>query len=617
MTTQRADVELQVLGPLEARIAGRSLSLGGSKQRAVLAVLLLRAGEVVSVERLVDEVWGDGPPPSAAHSLESYVSRLRQLFTGQGPAIVRRGAGYVLELRGAVLDAEAFAQLHDDAAHAAAEGMAERAAELAVAALAVWRGPALADVALASAGRAEAERLEELRLRTYEVRFEAELELGRHEHVVGELQSLVGQNPYRERFVAELMLALYRAGRQAEALDVYERIRRRLDSDLGLQPSQELQQLSGQMVRQDPALRPRPPSMSRGEPRRVASEKTGRFSGLVAAGAATIFALAFTASGSTAVQARPVPTLDRLAIIFSGSAEATHSYPARSVAAALRQAEILYDLKAESLFVEDVSAVEAVASEVASGGFGLAVVLGSGTEAKAFARSVPDLLKTRFAFVDASLRDLSLEKAPNAIAVRFAEEDSTYLAGYLSGLSEPKNGSRDAIDAVSVVAGAPDARTKKLVDAYTRGLRNALRGATVYVDYSRELVDPTRCERLANRRIDLGADIVVALAGRCGLGALAVAKFRGIWGIGADGDGVSASSSILTTTTKEFERGALTAVEGLLDGTLTMGKDVVLGLEDDYAVALQMSYLVPEHIQSLVIHRCGEIRVARALDTRY
>ena len=179
-------LEFRVLGPLEVRLGDKSLPLGGAKQRAVLAVLLLREGEVVPVERLVDEVWGDDPPPSAVHSLESYVSRLRQLFNGHGPTLVRRGAGYSLELRGAMLDARTFLELQEDASAAAADGEPPRAVALTTAALAVWRGPALADVALASAGRAEAERLEELRLRTYEVRFDAELALGRHAQVVGE-----------------------------------------------------------------------------------------------------------------------------------------------------------------------------------------------------------------------------------------------------------------------------------------------------------------------------------------------------------------------------------------------------------------------------------------------
>ncbi|MBA3374870.1 MAG: BMP family ABC transporter substrate-binding protein, partial [Actinobacteria bacterium] len=548
--------------------------------------------------------------------LEAYVSRLRQLFNGHGPSLARRGAGYSLELGGSLLDVRRFTELLDDVSHAIGAGDEARVSKLAAEALALWRGPALADIALASAGRAEAERLEELRLRTLEQRVEAELALGRHEELVGELQALVGQNPYRERFVGQLMLALYRSGRAAGALQVYEKTRGALDEDLGLQPSAELQQLSGQIVRQEPQLR-RP----RAAVRRVAEgpvpvQRARRLSGLAAMGVATVAAMAFTTAGSTAVETRAAPTSDRLAIILPGSREdETVGKPARALGIGLRSAERIYDLTTASLFLgDDDAAAENVAQQVDAGGFGLAVVLGGGAGAKTFAQVVPKMPETRFVFFDTSLRDLSLENAANAAAVRFAEEDSTYLAGYLSGLATPIDDSRDQVDTVSVVAGVPGADTKRLVAAFTRGLRNALRGARVYVDYSGELVDPTRCERLANRRIDMGADVVFAAAGRCGLGALAVARTRGVWGIGADDDGVNSASHILGVTYKEWERAGLDAVQGLLDGTLPMGKDLVLGLEDDYAVGVQMSYVVPDHIQSLVVYRCSEIRTARALD---
>src|SRR3990172_12586174 len=155
----RDGIEFRVLGPLEVASGSEQIALGGAKQRAVLAVLLLRAGEVVPVDRLVDEVWGADPPPSAAHTLESYVSRLRQLLNGHGPMLVRRGSGYAIELGDARVDAQAFVDLQERAALAAAMDDQAGVVELTAGALALWRAPALADVALASAGRAEAERL--------------------------------------------------------------------------------------------------------------------------------------------------------------------------------------------------------------------------------------------------------------------------------------------------------------------------------------------------------------------------------------------------------------------------------------------------------------------------
>ena len=432
MTKDRT--EFRVLGALEATSGGEPLALGGAKQRAVLAVLLLRAGEVVPLERLVDEVWGDDPPRSAAHTLESYVSRLRQLLSGCGPIISRRGAGYAIDLHGAELDALAFAGLLESAALAAAMDEHASALELTVAALALWRGPALADVALASAGRAEAERLEELRLRTYEVRFDAELALGLHEQAAGELQALVATNPYRERFVAQLMLALYRSGRHADALDAYERMRRRLDEDLGLQPSADLQQLSGRIVRQDPGLEravERAPSDARpraGGQRRPATA-------LAAAAAMVGLGLLLTASGGAAVPERVAPSAQRLALVVGDST--TTAVGEVGLLAAVENEKRVSDLETQVVYVDPAGRkgdVARVAARIRNGGVGLVVALGAGPDAQALADVVRSLPGTRFVFLDASLRQLSLEGVPNAAAVRLAEDDALLLAGYLSGL---------------------------------------------------------------------------------------------------------------------------------------------------------------------------------------
>ncbi len=247
-------VEFLLLGPLEVRVDGRSIALGGAKQRAVMALLLLHPNQVVSVDRIVDEVWGEEPPRSARHTVEGYVSRLRRAIEPEGPSIVREGDGYRLDLDGARLDAQAARDLLRSADDASKSGDGDAAAALAREALLLWRGGALRDAPLHGAGRAEAEELDELRLRVVERLADAELALGRNDDVLALIRPLVDEHPYRERFVAQLMLALYRSGRPAEALDLYERARRTLDRDLGLQPSAELQRLSGDMVRHDPRL---------------------------------------------------------------------------------------------------------------------------------------------------------------------------------------------------------------------------------------------------------------------------------------------------------------------------------------------------------------------------
>ncbi len=255
VTSNPEPLRFRILGSLEAEVAEHPLELGGPKQQAVLGVLLLRAGQVVPDDRLIDEIWGESPPESAAHSLEAYVSKLRSTLGPHGVGIERRGGGYRLGLGSATLDSEAFATLVERAAQASDAREDADAAELARQALDLWRGPVLSGISLHAEGRSEAERLDELRWRALELRFEAELDLGHHAALVGELRGVVEESPFRESLVAQLMVALYRSGRQAEALEVYERVRRALDEDLGLRPSAELQRLAGQIVRQEPQLR--------------------------------------------------------------------------------------------------------------------------------------------------------------------------------------------------------------------------------------------------------------------------------------------------------------------------------------------------------------------------
>ena len=241
-------VEVRLLGPLEVSVDGRLLDVRRQKQRALLALLALRAGEVVPTDRLVDELWGDEPPKAAVGSLQNFVSELRKMLGAD--LLVTRSPGYVLEIPRDAVDVHRFERSVREAGNAAPEQRAVSLRE----ALALWRGPALADVQLEDAMVAEAARLEESRLAAWEDRLEAELELGRQSHVVGELESLVAKHPLRERPVGLLMLALYRGGRQADALDAYRRARETLVDELGIDPSPELQRLEQAILRQDSDL---------------------------------------------------------------------------------------------------------------------------------------------------------------------------------------------------------------------------------------------------------------------------------------------------------------------------------------------------------------------------
>lgn len=245
-------MEFRILGPLEVEDGGRVVRPRGPRQRALLAALLVSANEVVSDERLLDELWGDTPPASGRTALRVRVSQLRKLV---GDVVVTRSPGYLLCADDDRIDARRFEGLLDEGRAALASDPA-RAASLLRDALALWRGPALADVTSERFARVEAARLDGLRLAAVECRIEAELTLARHDELVPELEGLVAAQPLRERLRAQLMLALYRAGRQAAALAVYREGRALLVDELGIEPGQELRELEAAILRQDPALSP-------------------------------------------------------------------------------------------------------------------------------------------------------------------------------------------------------------------------------------------------------------------------------------------------------------------------------------------------------------------------
>jgi len=243
-------LEVRILGPLEVWDGEKPLQLGGQRQRAVLAILAVHAGEVVPSERLITELWGESPPPTASTALQNAISQLRKAL---GPeAVETRSPGYRLGIEPSAVDSHHFEQLLREAR----EAEPQQRVALVQDALRLWRGPALGDFAYESFAQNEAARLEELRLNAVEERIEAELELGAASELVSELESFVRENPLRERPRGQLMLALYRSGRQAEALQAYQEARRSLVEELGIEPTPALQQLHASILRQESALQP-------------------------------------------------------------------------------------------------------------------------------------------------------------------------------------------------------------------------------------------------------------------------------------------------------------------------------------------------------------------------
>jgi DNA-binding NarL/FixJ family response regulator/DNA-binding SARP family transcriptional activator len=248
-------VEYRILGPLEVADEGEPVPLARLKERVVLAVLLLHANEFVSRERLIDELWGESPPPTARKAVNVYVSQLRKVLTRNGrDPIATADGGYRFRIESGELDSTRMEDLLAIARERAAAGELEAAAEHLGETLALWRGPTLAGLLLESHGRDEVAQLDDLRLTALMDRIDCDLALGRHEEVLGELQVLVGEHPLRERLRAQLMLALYRADRQAEALEAYQQAREVLVDELGIEPSPVLQRLQRGILAQDPAL---------------------------------------------------------------------------------------------------------------------------------------------------------------------------------------------------------------------------------------------------------------------------------------------------------------------------------------------------------------------------
>src|SRR6266542_3140547 len=253
-------MEIRILGALEVREGNQPIPVGGARQRALLVLLATRANQVLAADHLVEGLWGETPPEGAANALQAAVSRLRRALQAGGrsaarrPRIRTRPSGYVLEVDPEAIDSARFERLAAEGRRALAEGDPGKASSLLAEALGLWRGPALAEFTYEPFAQAEISRLEELRLEATEDRVEAELASGRHAEVVAELESLVGSHPFRERVRGQLMLALYRSGRQAEALEAYRRGREVLAEELGIDPTPELTELEARILRQDPAL---------------------------------------------------------------------------------------------------------------------------------------------------------------------------------------------------------------------------------------------------------------------------------------------------------------------------------------------------------------------------
>jgi DNA-binding SARP family transcriptional activator len=284
-----------LLGPLEAVVEGASIRLPARKPRALLAVLLLSRNRVVSVGELIDDLWGEEPPDTATSALQVYVSQLRKAIGAD--RVLTKPPGYAVRVEESELDLDRFERLVREGRELLAAGEADEASQQLRQALELWRGPALAEFSSEPFALEAGQRLEEEQLAALEDRIEADLALDRHVQLVPELEELVARAPFRERLRRHLMLALYRSGRQADALELYRRTRKTFADELGIEPSPELQELERSILRHEEALQPaRAPRAARERPAPRRSRRT-----LIVGVAALV---AVVAAGLVAVVAR-------------------------------------------------------------------------------------------------------------------------------------------------------------------------------------------------------------------------------------------------------------------------------------------------------------------------
>ena len=303
-------MDFLILGPLELRNGSEPIPLTGARQRGLLALLLLHRNEVLGSDRLIDELWGAAPPPTAAKALQNAVLQVRRALGEHAGALRTEGGGYALRVEPGELDAERFEQLHAEGRAAIDAGDHAAAAKRLREALGLWRGPPLADLSYEGFAQPEIARLEDERLAALEDRIEADLALGRHAALVPELEAEVARHPLRERLRAQLMTALYGAGRQAEALEAFHDARRTLLDDLGIEPGPALRDRHEAILRQDPALLPRT---------RMRAPAPARSRLPLLAGAAAILLLAAAAAAALSIGGDDEPAAARLGTVPGNS----------------------------------------------------------------------------------------------------------------------------------------------------------------------------------------------------------------------------------------------------------------------------------------------------------
>jgi len=560
----------------------------------VFAYLLAKHGQPVPRDELAEALWGDELPATWEKALSVLVSKLRAVLDASevdgATALTSAFGCYQLTLpEGSWIDVVAAAESLDRAEGergrddlVAARSSAETAIELARRTFLPGESGAWVEEKRAELG--------EILARGLECLAEIQLDSGHPAEAVASAGELTALEPYRESGYRILMRAQAATGNNAEALKTYEGCRVLLAEELGAYPSSETEAVYLEILRVKRAPSASPAvGGATGQPARWVQSRRlilGVAAAIVAAGAAAAAGiLAWPSSSQRALSTEPagpsIPAHPRVALLLDQrpDAKTASTWFVRSALDGLRLAANEYGLRTRVVSTGGTATGARTAAErLGRAGYDL-VLVDSELTVNWTRRVLARYPRTRFVFLGASLGDLGVAGDSNATGIVFADDQSGYLAGYLTGLMEARTGSRlNRRHMASEIGGISIPPVTRLMQGFRSGVRAALPGAVVLSRYSGVFDKQAPCARIANRQIDSGSDIVFAPAGACSLGALSVAGIRGVWGIGVDEDVSYLGPQVLASTVKRFDRGIVVAAQLLTEGALPRGRDLVLGL---------------------------------------
>jgi DNA-binding SARP family transcriptional activator/basic membrane lipoprotein Med (substrate-binding protein (PBP1-ABC) superfamily) len=594
-------MEFRLLGPLEVAEDGRPVSLGGSRACALLALLLLHRNQVVAVDRIVDELW-ERPPKTGTQVVRVYVSQLRKaLEAGRSDepprVLLTRRSGYLLKVDPEEVDLDRFEALRAEGRRLLDAGEIPDAASTLREALSLWRGPPLQDFAYEAFAQPEIARLEELHLATLEELFEAQLAAGRGSELVADLEQLLKANPLRERLRAQLMLALYRAGRPADALETYQRGRRISVDELGLEPGEILRQLETKILQQDPELDqpkpPPPPMQTPAQPpprrRRLAVASVA----LLVIGGATTAAL-LTAAAPNRGQPAAAHDPTRVALVVEGSRSPSNMSP-----------EVIDQING----LDTAAADSSVQTRVLYGGYQLRgflrttaraarnsdlVIVGPTPNAEGLAELTRRFPSTHFLVLGPVFNKPSAFTGQrNVTGIHFNEYENGYLGGYLAALMTHGK------QAVSAIAGGHAQPVPDLINGFKAGARHARPNIRVLVTYTNTFINQGVCEAAANQQIHRGSTVVFDVAGECGLGALDAVGIDGARALSADSNLSNYGPQMLGSVVDRLDRVTAFTVTLFAAGQLPGGQDLPLDLASG-AIGLVGINHVPQTVRAKV-----------------